>query len=177
MQRFTKFDGTISDTFVAVCSPAQLEDLPANAPEAGSVYYRTSHIQIVSTALEFLEWAYITVVNEVQMLCSDMDALDSFDEVNTITIDSSTVVQSNVVVPYNLNGSIALANGVDEGTVTGLNLPFVPSQVLLTVMKPEEGYNIFATVIAGSVTTDGFLYELSGETDSTGYTLNYLLVQ
>ena len=111
------------------------------------------------------------------MLCSDMDALDSFDEVNTITIDSSTVVQSNVVVPYKLNGSIALANGVDEGTVTGLNLPFVPSQVLLTVMKPEEGYNIFATVIAGSVTTDGFLYELSGETDSTGYTLNYLLVQ
>jgi len=33
-------------------------------------------------------------------------------------------------------GTIALGNGVDSGTVSGLGLSFVPSRLILTVEKP-----------------------------------------
>jgi hypothetical protein len=43
-------------------------------------------------------------------------------------------------------GTAAIAAGADSVTVTGLALPSVPAQVLVTVRKHTGGANLFATV-------------------------------
>lgn len=63
--------------------------------------------------------------------------------------------------------------GVNSGQVTGLLLPFNPTEVRVTVAIPENGEFISAVVVVTSYSTDGFKFVLSGITDSTGYVLNY----
>ena len=90
-------------------------------------------------------------------------------------IDSQ--VNSPITPVYSLTGSVSISSGVNSGVVTGLALPFVPIMIFLTVEKPVDAFNIFATVTQGSITANGFSYDLSGDTDSTDYKLNYLLVK
>lgn len=73
-------------------------------------------------------------------------------------------------------GTQAIASGVDSVTVTGLDLPSVPVQVLVTVRKPTGGLNLFATVRDGSLATSGFTVDLSAATDASTYKLDYLLI-
>lgn len=73
-------------------------------------------------------------------------------------------------------GTLALANGVDSGSVTGLALSFTPTVVLAWVTRPAGGLNLTAAPVAGTFTADGFNFELTGLTDSTSYVLNYVLV-
>lgn len=73
-------------------------------------------------------------------------------------------------------GSIALGNGVFSGSVTGLGLPFTPTKALLQIRRPASSLMIFACANDGTLTADGFDFELSGITDSTDYILDYLLV-
>lgn len=75
-----------------------------------------------------------------------------------------------------ISGSAAISNGASMGSVTGLDLDDTPTEVVLTVRKPDDGLTLFATVIAGTLTTDGFDYELSGNTDSANYYLDYVIV-
>lgn len=74
------------------------------------------------------------------------------------------------------SGSIAIGNAADTVTVTGLNLSQVPRHVFPVVRKPSGGFNLFATVVQSSITTDGFQVALSAATDSTSYVLEYLLI-
>ena len=74
------------------------------------------------------------------------------------------------------SGSQAMASGVDSVTVSGLGLATVPGQVLVTVRKPTGGLNLFATVRGDSITTDGFIADLSAATNATTYQLDYLVV-
>ncbi len=73
-------------------------------------------------------------------------------------------------------GTQAIASGVDSVTVTGLGLPSVPAQVLVTVRKLTGGLNLFATVRDDSITTGGFTVDLSAATDAATYKLDYLAV-
>lgn len=73
-------------------------------------------------------------------------------------------------------GTVALGNGVDSGTVSGLGLPYVPIAGVATVIAPAGGLMIFAT-IEGNPTADGFAFLLSGATDSANYKLSYILAQ
>ena len=73
-------------------------------------------------------------------------------------------------------GTQAMASGVDSVAVTGLGLPSVPGQVLVTVRKLTGGLNLFATVRDDSITTGGFTVDLSAVTDATTYKLDYLVV-
>jgi hypothetical protein len=73
-------------------------------------------------------------------------------------------------------GTQAMASGVDSIAVTGLGLPSVPAQVLVTVRKLTGGLNLFATVRDDSVTTDGFTADLSALTDAATYKLDYLAI-
>ncbi len=84
---------------------------------------------------------------------------------------------SLIVVPNSgfVSGSLALGNGVDSGSISGLMLSFTPSRVLLSVSRPMGGLNIEASVVSGSISNNGFQFELSGLTDSTSYVLNYVL--
>ena len=73
-------------------------------------------------------------------------------------------------------GTQAIASGVDSIAVTGLGLPSVPAQVLLTVRKLTGGLNLFATVRDDSITTGGFTADLSAATDAATYKLDYLAI-
>ena len=73
-------------------------------------------------------------------------------------------------------GTFAIGSGVDSGTVTGLALPSVPAQVLVSMKKLAGGLNLFAIVRSDSVTTDGFTFDLSAATDSASYQLDYLVL-
>lgn len=75
-----------------------------------------------------------------------------------------------------MNGEFAIPLGAEVVTVTGLALPAVPVRVICTVAKPDDGYNIWATPVESSYSTDGFIAHLNGVTDTTGYVLNYILI-
>lgn len=74
------------------------------------------------------------------------------------------------------DGLYAIPAGVDSGTVTGLALPLTPRRVYPSVRKPAGGFTMFANSVSGTLTTDGFQFNLSGQTDSTGYFLEYLIL-
>jgi hypothetical protein len=60
--------------------------------------------------------------------------------------------------------------------VTGLALPSVPAQVLVTVRKVTGGLNLFATVRSDSITAGGFTVDLSAATDAATYQLDFLVI-
>jgi len=68
-------------------------------------------------------------------------------------------------------GEKQLTVSVLNGSVTGL--AFQPTFVVVSIRKPADGLNIFATVAA--LNSDGFDYELSGAPDSGDYFLAYTL--
>lgn len=74
------------------------------------------------------------------------------------------------------DGEYAIPNAADTGSVTGLALSLVPRRVFLSVRKPIGGNAIFASVVAGSISTDGFNFDLSAQTDSANYKLDYILL-
>jgi hypothetical protein len=73
-------------------------------------------------------------------------------------------------------GTLVLASGADNATVSGLALPSVPAQVLVTMRKLTGGLNLFATVRDDSITTGGFTVDLSAATDAATYKLDYLVI-
>jgi len=83
---------------------------------------------------------------------------------------------STVGYVQKFRGTLAIASGVDSVAVTGLGLPSVPAQVLVTIRKATGGLNLFATVRSDSITTAGFTVDLSAATDATTYKLDYLVV-
>ena len=83
---------------------------------------------------------------------------------------------STVGYVQKFRGTQALASGVNFVAVTGLALPSVPAQVLVTVRKLTGGLNLFATVRDDSITTGGFTVDLSAATDAATYKLDYLVI-
>ena len=75
-----------------------------------------------------------------------------------------------------LRGTQAIAAAADSVTITGLGLPTVPAQVLVTVRKQTGGLNLFATVRSDSITTGGFTADLSAATDTANYKLDFLVI-
>jgi len=89
-----------------------------------------------------------------------------------------TIIQSMApagVISSIRDGEMAITNGSDSVTVTGLALASVPRRVLVNIQKPDGGSNIFGTVLESSITTDGFTVDLSGAADMDGYKLEYQL--
>ena len=83
---------------------------------------------------------------------------------------------SGVQFVQKFRGTQAIAAGVDSVTLTGLGLPSVPAQVLVTVRKATGGLNLFAVVRDSSISAGGFTVDLSGVTDASTYKLDYLVV-
>lgn len=92
---------------------------------------------------------------------------------NRVTDDDDLVDPPS---PNNTFGSFSISNGVDAESVTGLALTAAPRFVIATIRKPSGGLNLFACVVAGSITTGGFDFTLSGVTDSANYKLDYYLI-
>lgn len=73
-------------------------------------------------------------------------------------------------------GTLSINNGVSTQTFTGLAFPSAPLRVLAIVVKPLNGAQIFATVVDGTLTTDGFRVDFDATIPAAGYKLNYLAV-
>ena len=71
-------------------------------------------------------------------------------------------------------GTVNIAAAAAGGAVSGLNLGYVPSAVIPILQVPAGGLGLFAAVV-GTPTADGFIYALSGLTDSGNYKISYLI--
>ena len=78
------------DTFVAVCTPAQLEDLQEDSPEAGSSYYRTNRIELIARTPELLQTVFDSLIYEVNKLVIDLSDIEKLlpEEVYLISAGS-----------------------------------------------------------------------------------------
>ena len=92
------------------------------------------------------------------------------------TITAKTLADVEEAVPSLAHGSQALGSGVSVGIVTGLALGFAPSRAIVSLSRPFGSDFIFASVNVGSVTADGFTFELSAATTSTDFVLDYILL-
>ncbi len=75
-----------------------------------------------------------------------------------------------------VKGEYAIPALVDTGVVSGLALALLPTGIIVQVQKPVGGFNLFPTLVSGSITLDGFSFDLSGQTDSANYKLDYTLL-
>lgn len=96
-QRIRNFaKDTIDDTFVAVCTPTQLEDFPEDSPEEGSSYYRTNRVELIGRTPEFLQEVFETLLFEVKKLVvdlTDLENLKAAEVYNINAIDPITLEQ------------------------------------------------------------------------------------
>jgi hypothetical protein len=89
-QRIRNFiEDKFDDNFVAICTPAQLEDFDTNSPAEGSSYFRSDKIDIVSRNLAYLEQVFHSIIGELQKLVDDYESLNVLieDGIYTITAD------------------------------------------------------------------------------------------
>ena len=101
------------DTFVAVCTPVQLEDFPEDSPEEGSSFYRTNRIELVGRTPEYLQTVFDSLVYEVKKLALDLDQLDLLTDAETYTISSDEEIlmvpnAPTIITAEESNGEIAV---------------------------------------------------------------------
>jgi hypothetical protein len=85
---------SIDDTFVAVCTPVQLEDFEEDAPGEGTSYFRTNTIELVGRTPEYLTEVFDSLLYETQKLVVDLTDLDNLSvaEVYNITANGPITV-------------------------------------------------------------------------------------
>ena len=71
------------------------------------------------------------------------------------------------------SASVAIPNGVETHSFAGLAFPSIPTRIMPHVRIPEDGDNIEAHVVDGSVTADGFDIQFSGVIPAEGYILDF----
>ena len=91
------------------------------------------------------------------------------------TVTAKTLTDVEAKIPK--TGTVQLGDAAESGAATGCGLAFTPSTVLVNVRKPANGLNLFASVVTGTITTDGFSFTLSAATDAaSGYSLDWLAI-
>lgn len=73
-----------------------------------------------------------------------------------------------------VSGSKVLPANATAGSVTGLALSFVPSRIVLSVSRPAGKDFVQACVNSGSITNNGFSFELSAKTKVAGVTVDFI---
>lgn len=92
-QRIRNFaKATFDDTFVAVCTPSQLEDLQEDAPEEGTSYYRTDNIELIARTPEVIQTILDSLLYEVKKLVVDLSDLDNLAEPRVYTISANSPI-------------------------------------------------------------------------------------
>jgi len=77
-QKLTNFlDDSVTENFVAVCSPAQMEDLFKHSPAENTSYFRTSSISLVADNPELLEGIFNSIIYELHKLTKDLNILNA----------------------------------------------------------------------------------------------------
>lgn len=104
-QRLRNFvKNNFDDVFVAIATPAQLEDFDESSPAEGSSYYRTSSIDLISRNIGYLEDVFQSILAELQKLVDDYDSLNLLqpDGIYTITSESIHVSSGIIHAHYRL---------------------------------------------------------------------------
>ena len=110
--------GLFEDTFVAVCTPTQLEDFAEDAPGEGSSYYRTESIELVMRTPELLLEVFESLKYEVKKLVIDLDALDNLSATQLYEVSAGGPV---VAIP-----SAPTITSI-TGAVNALSIAFTPA--------------------------------------------------
>ena len=101
-QRIILPDGTADDTFVAVASPSEIEDIPPYNPGKGEIYFRDSSISLVNSDPEFIENTADSIIADVQLTIIQATELENLQLADTVTVDSSSVTidpaPTNIIV-------------------------------------------------------------------------------
>jgi hypothetical protein len=103
-----------------------------------------------------------TKTRDTGVVYPKLDAINLF----TASTSGSTAGQK-------ITGSVFIPSGVNTGTVTGLGLSAVPTNILLTVSVPQDGIAMSANPITDTITASQFDYVLSGLTNSGNFILTY----
>lgn len=119
---------------------------------------------------------FITAVLQIKVT----DAQGNVETYASIPFKLLKTILPNGALPtppeHSTDGTKAIPSGSDTVTVSGLGLSSVPRRIIPILVKPAGGLNIFPTLIKQSITADGFSCDLSGQTDSDQYSLDYVLI-
>lgn len=80
-----------NDVFVAIATPAQLADFSVNSPDAGTTYFLTSKVDVVSRNPDYLENVFNDIISNIQKLVSDFEALNILEADGIYTIEEDYV--------------------------------------------------------------------------------------
>lgn len=79
-QRFRKTKSLdFEDVFVAVASPAQLDDFDVNSPAEGDSHFRTKEITLTTKTLVYLEQVFQQIVVDIQKLVDEFEVKEILD--------------------------------------------------------------------------------------------------
>lgn len=123
-QRLRNFvENNFDDVFVAVCTPAQVEDFDQNAPSADTSYFRVSKIELVSRNADYLEQVFESVLREVQKLIDDAEALRDIkpEAIYNLVSNTSIEIDTSIVHTHYRLPLTAEPSGLNEVFVDGGN--------------------------------------------------------
>jgi hypothetical protein len=121
--------GLFEDTFVAVCTPVQLEDFSEDSPSEDSSYYRTDSIELVTRTPELLSEIFESLKYEVKKLVTDLEALDDLGPEQLYDITGREAVVAIPAAP-------TIASVI--GGYTSIMINFVPAKAGSIPIKTYE---------------------------------------
>jgi len=112
-QRIRNFAKNIfEDTFVAVCTPTQLEDFLEDAPDKNTSYFRTNSIELVGRTAEMVQAVFDSLLYEVKKLTADLTEMDKLTVAHIYEISSTkeveTVLMPSIISATGLNGAVTI---------------------------------------------------------------------
>jgi len=185
-QRIKNFAlGDFEDTFVAVCTPTQLEDFGENSPSEGSSYYRSNRVELVGRTPEMLQTVFESLLFEVKKLVVDLTDMDSLTQAEIYNISAIGPVTTAATEPSVNNisaeatslslffsrpsddGGSAVRNyqySLNNGDVWITRTPTSNASPLrITGLAPETAY----TVIIRAITSFGYGRQSSPQAATT----------
>lgn len=162
-QRIRNFaKNTIDDTFVAVCTPAQLEDFEEDAPAEGTSYFRANTIELISRTPEHLVEVFDSLIYEVKKLVVDLTDLENLSqaEIYNISADSAVaLVGTSPVVT-----SIFRNNSAQSITVNFTPGGAIPGYSVIDYQYSLDGGNTWKDRLPRSTSSPLVIYGLDNET-------------
>ena len=76
-QRIIRADGSVDDDFAAVASPAQIEDLPQQAPIAPGTYWRDNNVSLISSDPVLMQDVVDTILADLQFTLTQLTELET----------------------------------------------------------------------------------------------------
>lgn len=90
-QRIVNPDGNNDDTFVAVASPAQIEDLPEKAPVVPESFFRDYQVSLIASDPDKLNEVVQHILTDLQLTLKELVELETFTTTNSYTISDTSI--------------------------------------------------------------------------------------